>query len=53
MKKDYQKNAAFATTPVLPEAGSVVMAEIAEDVRGAARGGCGRRAAGDGRDDGR
>ena len=33
MKKNYQKNAANATMPVLPEAVSVVMAELAGDVR--------------------
>ena len=33
MKKNYQKNAAFATAPVLPEAVSVVIVELAEDVR--------------------
>ena len=33
MKKDYQKNAATARTPVLPEAVSVAMAELAGDVQ--------------------
>jgi putative transposase len=33
VKKNYQKNAANATMPVLPEAVSVVMAELAGDVR--------------------
>ena len=33
MKKDYQKNATSATTPVLPEAVSVVLAELAGDVQ--------------------
>ena len=50
--KEYQKNAVSATTPVLPEAVSVAMAELAADVQeGAARDGCGGWAAGDGRDD--
>ena len=33
MKKNYQKNATRATTPVLPEAVSVAMAELAADVQ--------------------
>ena len=33
MKKNYQKNAATARTPVLPEAVSVAMAELAGDVQ--------------------
>jgi hypothetical protein len=33
VKKNYQKNAATATTPVLPEAVSVAMAELAGDGR--------------------
>lgn len=33
MKKNYHKSAVFAATPVLPEAVSVVMTEIAADVR--------------------
>jgi putative transposase len=33
VKKDYQKNAATAMTPVLPEAVSVAMAELAGDVQ--------------------
>ena len=33
MKKNFQKNAATATTPVLPEAVSVAMAELAGDVQ--------------------
>jgi putative transposase len=33
VKKNYQKNATGATTPVLPEAVSVVMAELAGDVQ--------------------
>ncbi len=33
MKKNYQKNAATAMTPVLPEAVSVAMAELAGDVQ--------------------
>jgi putative transposase len=33
VKKNYQKNAATATTPVLPEAVSVAMAELAGDVQ--------------------
>ena len=33
MKKNYQKNATTARTPVLPEAVSVVLAELAVDVR--------------------
>ncbi len=33
MKKNYQKNATSATTPVLPEAVSVAMAELAADVQ--------------------
>jgi len=33
VKKDYQKNAATAMTPVLPEAVSVVLAELAGDVQ--------------------
>ena len=32
MKKDYQKNAVSATTPMLPEAVSIAMAELAGDV---------------------
>jgi len=31
--KEYQKNAVSATTPVLPEAVSVAMAELAADVQ--------------------
>ena len=33
MKKDYQKNAVSATTPMLPEAVSIAMAELAGDVQ--------------------
>ena len=33
MKKNYQKNAASAMTPVLPQAVSVVLAEVAGDVQ--------------------
>ncbi len=33
MKKNYQNDAASATAPVLPEAVSVVMAELASDVQ--------------------
>ena len=33
MKKDYQKNAAAATAPVLPEAVSITLAELAGDVQ--------------------
>ncbi len=33
MKKDYRKHATSATTPVLPEAVSVVLAELAGDVQ--------------------
>ncbi len=33
MKKNYQKNATTAMTPVLPEAVSVVLAELAVDVQ--------------------
>ena len=33
MKKDYQKNAATATAPVLPEAVSITLAELAGDVQ--------------------
>ena len=33
MKKNYQKNATSAMTPMLPEAVSVVMAELAGDVQ--------------------
>jgi hypothetical protein len=33
VKKNYQENAATATTPVLPEAVSVAMAELAGDGR--------------------
>ena len=33
MRKDYQKNAVSATTPMLPEAVSVAMAELAGDVQ--------------------
>jgi putative transposase len=33
MKKDYQKNAATAAMPVLPEAVSVAMAELAGEVQ--------------------
>ena len=33
MKKDYQKNAVGATTPMLPEAVSIAMAELAGDVQ--------------------
>jgi transposase-like protein len=33
VKKDYQKNAVSATTPMLPEAVSIVMAELAGDVQ--------------------
>ena len=33
MKKDYQKNAACATAPVLPEAVSIALAELAGDVQ--------------------
>ena len=33
MKKNYQKNAATARTPVLPEAVSIAMAELAGDVQ--------------------
>jgi transposase-like protein len=33
VKKDYQKNAASATTPMLPEAVSIAMAELADDVQ--------------------
>jgi transposase-like protein len=33
VKKDYQKNAASATTPMLPEAVSIAMGELADDVQ--------------------
>ena len=33
MKKDYQKTAVSATAPVLPEAVSIVLAELADDVQ--------------------
>ena len=33
MKKDYQKSAVSATTPMLPEAVSIAMAELAGDVQ--------------------
>jgi len=33
VKKDYQKNAVSATTPMLPEAVSIAMAELAGDVQ--------------------
>jgi len=41
VKKNYQKNATRATTPVLPEAVSVAMAELAADVQGSLTRFCG------------
>ena len=52
MKKNYQKNAATARTPVLPEAVSVAMAELAGDVQeGLLAMAVGTGTGGDGRDD--